>query len=127
MTNPVNTRSNLAPLNIETIFELAEEIKISSLCTISAANNYHTRANTTANGSGGITSGIMSGISIRSSISGSNKSTAVDSLTEGTASSEVDIIRCLRASLTPSVDKVEFQRQMDQSRIIHVSLTYRVF
>ena len=123
VTFPANTISNLAPLNIETIFELAEEIKISSLCTISAANNYYTRANSTAGSSGGITSGIIAGIGLRSSISGSGKSSAADSLTEGTASSEVDIIRCLRASLTPSVDKFEFQRQMDQSKILHVSHT----
>eukprot|EP01035_Chromulina_nebulosa_P022879 gene22879-29634_t len=120
---PVNTKASLAPLNIETIFELAEEIKISSLSTISAANNYHNRTNNATGTVGGSGNGGSSSIimNMRSSISGI-KNAAPESLTEGTASNEVDIIRCLRASLTPSVDKVEFQRQMDQSRIIHVQV-----
>lgn len=84
----LNSRSNFASLNIVTIYELAEEIKISSLCTISAANQYSSK----------------------------QKSAKVQVQPEQAARS-VDVIKSLRESVTPIIDKNEFQRQMNQSKV----------
>ena len=92
VTTGGNNKSNFSPLNIQTIYELAEEIKISSFSNISTltlpndpgASQHHIIVPPVDNSSG----------------------------------STLDVIKTLRASLTPIVDKADFLRQMDQSRVI---------
>lgn len=87
--NPNNVgsvqKSNFQPLNIKTIYELAEEIKISSLSTIS--------------------------------ING-RKFNSPDFRPSSPAGTASDLLYSLRSSLTPLVDKNDFIKQMDQSRVI---------
>ena len=78
-TSPGNLHhSNFQSLNIQTLFELAEEIKISSFSTISS----------------------------------------LPKLTADHTSAIADVLENLRVALSPAVDKVDFIRQMDMSRVI---------
>ena len=87
VSSSVLARANLPPLNIQTIYELAEEIKISSFSTISSGES-------TVDG----TSSVVAGIN-------------------GT-STAVEVLNNLRNNLTPEIDKNDFVRQMDLSRVI---------
>eukprot|EP01038_Epipyxis_sp_PR26KG_P005836 gene5836-8052_t len=78
-------RSNFVPLNIQTIFELAEEIKISSSCSI---NNV---------GRNTVEESIIS--------SHQNSSTTA-------------VIKSLQTTLTPVIDKNDFIRQSESSKVI---------
>lgn len=88
----VTARANLPPLNIQTIYELAEEIKISSFSTISSGES-------TVDG----TSSVVAGVN-------------------GT-STAVEVLNNLRNNLTPEIDKNDFIRQMDLSRVIGKEVT----
>lgn len=85
LTIASSTKSNFLPLNIRTVFELAEEIKISSLSTTST--------------------GQRRGAESSSVYSSSNSRT-------------LGVLNSLRTSLTPSVDKNDFAKQMDLSRVV---------
>lgn len=87
VSSSVLARANLPPLNIQTIYELAEEIKISSFSTISSGES-------TVDG----TSSVVAGVN-------------------GT-STAVEVLNNLRNNLTPEIDKNDFVRQMDLSRVI---------
>jgi hypothetical protein len=77
--NGSNTHhANFQSLNIQSLYELAEEIKISSFSTISS----------------------------------------LPKLTADNECTAMDVIEGLRAALTPAVDKGEFVRQMDVSRVV---------
>lgn len=80
-SNSTNNRSNFSPLNIQTIFELAEEIKIASFSSISGATN---------------------GIDVSSTSNGATS----------------DVIKSMRSSITALVDKNDFVKQMEQSKVI---------
>lgn len=82
-TGPISSaiRSNFPSLNIQTLFELAEEIKISSFTNIASA-----------------TSDVSSG----SILSGATN----------------DLVTSLRESITPNIEKNDFMKQMELSRVI---------
>lgn len=79
-----SNKSNFLPLNIRTVFELTEEIKISSM--------------TSSNG-------------VRRPEGGSN-------IVSSSTSRALGVLNSLRQSLTQVVDKADFTRQMDISRVI---------
>eukprot|EP01039_Chlorochromonas_danica_P002589 gene2589-2831_t len=79
-----SNRSNFLPLNIRTLFDLAEEIKISSSIA---------------------TAGQPAGLEISSSIYCSSNFRSMS------------VLSSLRNSLTPVVDKVDFARQMEASKV----------
>lgn len=87
-----SNRSNFSPLNIQTIYELAEEIKISSFSNIST-------------------------LTIPNDPGASQHHIIVPPVDTASVST-LDVIKTLRASLTPIVDKNDFTKQMDQSRVI---------
>jgi hypothetical protein len=83
----VAARANLPPLNIQTVFELAEEIKISSFSTISSGES-------TVDGTSNVVAGVSGG------------------------STAVEVLNNLKNNLTPEIDKNDFVKQMDLSRVI---------
>jgi hypothetical protein len=83
----VTARANIPPLNIQTVFELAEEIKISSFSTISSGED-------TADGTRSVVAGA------------------------GGSSTQVEVLHNLRNNLTPEIDKTDFGKQLDQSKVI---------
>ncbi len=87
----VVAKSNFLALNIQTVSELAEEIKIASFSNISSA-------------SGVLESATGSGV--------------VAAVSAGLSSSTLDVIKTLRTNLTPVVDKVDFNKQMELSKVI---------
>lgn len=80
-------RANFPPLNIQTIFELAEEIKISTFSTISSGES-------TVDGTCSVVAGV------------------------GGASTAIEVLNNLRNNLTPEIDKNDFIKQMDLSKVI---------
>jgi hypothetical protein len=93
----ITQRANFHALNIKTLFELAEEIKISSLSTI------------VVNGRKSTTS---------SSILDLTPSGSRGSQTPALSFGAADALYNLRISLAPMVDKADFIKQMETSRII---------
>jgi hypothetical protein len=93
----ITQRANFQALNIKTLFELAEEIKISSLSTI------------VVNGRKSTTS---------SSVLDLTPSGTRGSQTPVLSFGAADALYNLRISLAPMVDKADFIKQMETSRII---------
>jgi hypothetical protein len=91
----VMARANFPPLNIQTIFELAEEIKIASFTTIASGES-------TVDGTCSVVAGVNG------------------------SSVAAEVLNNLRNSLTPEIDKNDFVRQMDLSRVIGNQVQYVV-
>ncbi|RYG68983.1 hypothetical protein EON64_03875, partial [archaeon] len=82
----VQNKSNFLPLNISTLFELAEEIKISTSSSVAVQ-------------------GVKRYENNSSVLSSSNART-------------LDVLNSLRMNLTPSIDKTDFSKQMELSRVL---------